>query len=70
VDSGDRASLLDLIEQLRRMERRRADATPGSSEYIELVGFERTLADEIHDRIVGLDTGPHWGRRPSRDDAR
>lgn len=58
-------ALRDLIEQLRQMERRREAATPGSSEYIELVGFEHTLADEIRARILGLDTGPNWGALPS-----
>jgi predicted transcriptional regulator len=59
------APLRDLIEELRRMERLREDATPGSSEYIELVGFERQLVDRIRDRIERLDTGPDWTPTPT-----
>jgi hypothetical protein len=62
--SGAEPALRDLIERLRQMERRREAATPGSSEYIELVGFERALADEIVTRIRSLDRGPDWGNRP------
>jgi hypothetical protein len=57
-------SLRGLIDRLGQMERRREAATPGSSEYIELVGFERGLADEILTRIRSLDRGPDWVDRP------
>ncbi|HEU4672032.1 MAG TPA: hypothetical protein VFS32_03970 [Candidatus Limnocylindrales bacterium] len=57
----DDARLAVLIDELRRMERRRLEATPGSSEYIEVLGFERTLVERIRDRIEGLDCGPYWG---------
>jgi Ribonuclease G/E len=54
--SADRTDdLRDLIEDLRRMERRRLEATPGSSEYMEVLGFERRLAERIHDEVVRLD---------------
>jgi hypothetical protein len=55
-------SLGGLVEELRRIERRREGATPGSSEYIELVGFERALIDEIRALVIQLDTPPGWHR--------
>ena len=55
-------SLGGLGEELRRIERRREAATPGSSEYIELVGFERALIDEIRALVIQLDTPPGWRR--------
>ncbi|HEY3522285.1 MAG TPA: hypothetical protein VGK63_01165 [Candidatus Limnocylindrales bacterium] len=58
----DGLSLGDLIEELRRIERRRLEATPGSSEYIEVLGFERTTVDRIRERIDALDRGPYWSR--------
>lgn len=60
VELDDAPALRDLIEQLRQIERRRVDATPGSSEYIELIGFERTLVELIRSRVLDLDSGPHW----------
>ena len=50
-------SLGELIEELRRIERRRADATPRSSEYMELLGFERRLVDQIREQVTELDRG-------------
>jgi hypothetical protein len=49
------ASLRDLIEELRHMERRRGEATPGSSEYMDVLDFERRLVERIHEQIVRLD---------------
>jgi hypothetical protein len=57
---ADEPPLASLIEELRRIERRRVDATPGSSEYIEVLGFERTLAERIRQRIDELDRAPYW----------
>jgi len=51
-------SLGELIDQLRRLERQRQGATPASSEYIEVVGAERRLIEQIHDCIAVLDIGP------------
>jgi hypothetical protein len=48
-----------LIDELRRIERRRLEATPGSSEYIEVLGFERALAEQIRDQIAELDRAPY-----------
>jgi hypothetical protein len=59
-----------LIEQLRSMERRREDATPGSSEYTDLVGFEWALVDEIRERILALDArGQPEAARPDPQQA-
>ncbi len=57
---GGGGRLRDLIEELGRIERRREGATPGSSEYIELVGFERRLVEQIDAMVRGLDVGPFW----------
>jgi uncharacterized membrane protein len=60
-------SLGELIEELRRIERRRTDATPRSSEYMELLGFERRLVDRIREQVAELDgsePNEQLGRRP------
>jgi hypothetical protein len=53
--AAEERSLGELIDELRRIERRRADATPRSSEYMELLGFERRLVEQIRDRVESLD---------------
>jgi hypothetical protein len=61
-ERGPGEALASLIEDLRRVERRRIEATPGSSEYIEVVGFERRLVERISEELTELDRGPYWSR--------